>query len=41
MCVLYVNFACKVKPRRFGYVAMGSEALFLGADCSYIPQDLE
>ena len=37
MCVLYVSFGCKVGPRTFGYVAMGSALLcILGPDCSYI-----
>ena len=35
MCVLYVSFGSKVRPRTFGCVAMGS-ALLLGPDCSYI-----
>ena len=42
MCVLYVNFGSKVKPRTFGYVGMRSAVLFiLGPDCSYILQGLE
>ena len=28
MCVLYVSFGCKVRPRTFGCVAMGSVLLF-------------
>ena len=29
MCVLYVSFGSKVRPRTFGYVAMGSVVLLL------------
>ena len=29
MCVLYVNFGCKVRPRTFGCVVMGSAVLFI------------
>ena len=29
MGVLYVNFGCKVRPRTFGYIAMGSAGLFI------------
>ena len=29
MCVLYVTFASKVRPRTFGCVAMGSALLFI------------
>ena len=29
MCVLYVSFGSKVRPRTIGCVAMGSEALFI------------
>ena len=29
MCVLYVSFVSKVRPRTFGYVAMGSAVLFI------------
>ena len=29
MCVLYVSFGSKVKPRTFGCVAMGSAVLFI------------
>ena len=29
MCVLYVSFVCKVRPRTFGCVAMGSALLFI------------
>ena len=37
MCVLYVSFGYKVRPRTFGCVAMGSAfLLLLGPDCSYI-----
>ena len=42
MCVLYVSFGSKVRPRTFGCVAMDSVVLFvLGPDCSYILQGLE
>ena len=42
MCVLYVSFGSKVRPRTFGCVAMRSEVLFiLGPDCSCILQGLE
>ena len=35
MCVLFVRFGSKVKPRTFECVAMGSAVLFiLGPDCS-------
>ena len=37
MCVLYVSFGSKVRPRTFGGIAMGSALLF-GPDCSYILQ---
>ena len=41
MCVLYVSFGSKVRPRTFGSVAMGSELLcILDRDCSYILQGL-
>ena len=42
MCVLYVSFGSKVRPRTFGCVAMGSAFvdLLLGPDCSYILQGL-
>ena len=41
MCVLYVSFGSKVRPRTFGCVAMGSACcLLLGPDCSYILQGL-
>ena len=37
MCVLYVSFGSKVRPKTFGCVAMGSDlCLLLGPDCSYI-----
>ena len=37
MCVLYVSFGFKVRPRTFGCVAMGSTLLFfICPDCSYI-----
>ena len=29
MCVLYVTYGCKVKPRTCGCVAMGSAVLFI------------
>ena len=29
MCVLYVRFGSKVRPRTFGYVAMRSAVLFI------------
>ena len=29
MCVLYVNFRSKVRPRTFGCVAMGSALLYI------------
>ena len=29
MCVLYVSFGSKVRPRTFEWVAMGSEVLFI------------
>ena len=29
MCVLYVSFGSKVRPRTFGRVAMGSAVLFI------------
>ena len=29
MCVLYVSFGSMVRPRIFGYVAMGSALLFI------------
>ena len=39
MCMLYVSFWSKVRPRTFGCVAMGSALLcILGPDCSYILQ---
>ena len=28
MCVLYVSFGAKVRPRTLGYIAMGSALLF-------------
>ena len=41
MCVLYVSFGSKVRPRPFGCVAIGSVLLcILGRDCSYILQGL-
>ena len=43
MCVLYVSFGSKVRPRTFWCVAMAIAVLFTfrGPDCSYIPQGLE
>ena len=29
MCVLYVSFGSKVRPRTFGYVAIGSALFFI------------
>ena len=29
MCVLYVSFGCKVRPKTFGCVDMGSVVLFI------------
>ena len=29
MCVLYVSFGYKIRPRTFGCVAMGSAVLFI------------
>ena len=41
MCVLYVSFGSKVRPRSFRYVAMGSTLLCrLCPDCSYNLQGL-
>ena len=39
MCVLYVSFGSKVRPRTFGCVAMGSALLFI-VRSSYILQGL-
>ena len=40
MCVLYVSFGSKVRPRTVGCIAMGSAVLFIGTDqsilCIYI-----
>ena len=37
MCVLYVGFGSKVRPRTFACIAMGSALVcILGPDCSYI-----
>ena len=33
VCVLYVSFGSKVRPRIFGCVAMGSALCILGPDC--------
>ena len=42
MCVLYVNFGSKVRPRTFGCVAMGSALLcIIGPDSSYILKGLD
>ena len=42
MCVLYVSFMSRVRPRTFGCVAMRSAVLFiLGPYCTYILQCLE
>ena len=41
MCVLYVSFGSKVKPRTFGCVAMRNAVFIFGPDCSYILQGLE
>ena len=41
MCVLYVSFGSKVRPRTFGCVSMASALLcILGPNCSYILQGL-
>ena len=40
MCVLYVSFGSKVRPRTFGCVAMGSVLLFIVKSSSYILQGL-
>ena len=40
MCVLYVSFGSKVRPRTFGYVAIVLCCSLLGPDCSYILQGL-
>ena len=41
MCVLYVSFVSKVRPRTFRCIAMSSALLcFLGLYCSYILQGL-
>ena len=37
MCVMYVSFGSKVRPRTFRCVDMGSARfVFLGPDCSYM-----
>ena len=42
MCVLYVSFGAKIRPRTFGCIGMGNAVLFiLGPVWSYIPQGLE
>ena len=41
MCVQYVSFGSKLRPRTVGCVAIRSAVLFLGPDCSYILQGLE
>ena len=39
ICVLYVSFGSRIRPRTFGCVAMGSALLcILGPDCLYILQ---
>ena len=38
MCVLYVSFGSKVRPRTFGCIAMGSKLLFIVR--SYVLQGL-
>ena len=42
MCVLYVSFGSKARPRTFGCVVMGSALLciFRSRYCSYILQGL-
>ena len=35
MCVLYVSFGSKVRPRTFGCVAMGSALLFIASACTF------
>ena len=41
MCVLYVSFVSKARPRTFGCVAIGSPVLFISWSSSYILQGLE
>ena len=42
VCVLYMSFGSKVKPRTFRYVARSIAMLFiLDPGCSYILQALE
>ena len=42
MCVLYVSFGSKVRPRPLGALPCVVKCcLFLGPDCSYILQGLE
>ena len=42
MSVLYVNCGSMVRPRTFGYIAIGIAVLFiLEPDCSYILKGLE
>ena len=38
MCVLYVSFGSKVRPRTLGGIAMGSGLLFIVMSSSYILQ---
>ena len=39
MCVLYVSFGSKVRPRTFGCISMGSALLCIfRSKCSYILQ---
>ena len=40
MCVLYVSFGSKLRPRTFVCIAMGSTVLFI-LRSGYIPQGLE
>ena len=41
VCVLYVSFGSKIRPRTFGCVVMGSALLFMFiVRCSYILQGL-
>ena len=40
MCVLYVRFGSKVRPRTFGLPWVVHCCVFLDLDCSYILQGL-
>ena len=40
MCVLYVSFGSKIRPRTYGCVAMRSALLLNFRYCSYILQGL-